>query len=115
MRFILLSVVLTAMSKAGLERMVQALALEWGPHGVRVNGIAPGFILTDLTEKLWSDPNMQSWGRTNTPQGRLGRPRTWSAPRFSSQSGLGLHDRAVGRRRRRLYGEDLWSWPIPPG
>lgn len=63
-----------AMSKCGLQGMTRALALEWGPRGVRVNGLAPGFILTDLTKKLWSDPTMQAWGVTNTPLGRLGRP-----------------------------------------
>jgi gluconate 5-dehydrogenase len=63
-----------AMSKAGVNAMTRALAMEWGPHGVRVNGLAPGFILTDLTQKLWSDPTMSEWGRVNTPLGRLGRP-----------------------------------------
>lgn len=63
-----------AMSKCGLQGMTRALALEWGPRGVRVNGLAPGFILTDLTQQLWSDPTMRAWGETNTPLGRLGRP-----------------------------------------
>ena len=61
-----------AMSKAGLVMMTRSLATEWGEHGVRVNTIAPGFILTDLTRKLWSDPTMQEWGLSNTPLGRLG-------------------------------------------
>ncbi|MFT7594953.1 MAG: gluconate 5-dehydrogenase [Paracoccaceae bacterium] len=60
------------MSKSGLSSMTHALALEWGNHGVRVNGLAPGFILTDLTEKLWSDPNLQAWNQTITPLGRMG-------------------------------------------
>lgn len=63
-----------AISKCGLNGMTQALAREWGPAGVRVNGLAPGFILTDLTQQLWSDPTMQEWGRFNTPMGRLGQP-----------------------------------------
>ncbi|MCA9077787.1 MAG: SDR family oxidoreductase [Planctomycetaceae bacterium] len=63
-----------AMSKCGLNGMTQALAREWGPDGVRVNGLAPGFILTDLTQQLWSDPTMQEWGRFNTPMSRLGLP-----------------------------------------
>ena len=61
-----------AISKGGLLSMTRSLALEWGGHGVRVNGLAPGFILTDLTRKLWSDPTMQAWAKTNTPLGRLG-------------------------------------------
>jgi NAD(P)-dependent dehydrogenase (short-subunit alcohol dehydrogenase family) len=63
-----------AMSKAGIAHMTRSLALEWGPSGVRVNAIAPGFILTDLTRKLWSDPTMRTWGEGNTPQRRLGTP-----------------------------------------
>jgi NAD(P)-dependent dehydrogenase (short-subunit alcohol dehydrogenase family) len=63
-----------ALSKAGIKAMTRTLAMEWGPKGVRVNGLAPGFILTDLTQKLWSDPTMQQWGKCNTPLGRLGTP-----------------------------------------
>jgi len=63
-----------AMSKAAMGHMTKALAMEWGPRGIRVNAIAPGFILTDLTRKLWSQPTMQEWGRTNTPLVRMGVP-----------------------------------------
>ena len=63
-----------AISKCGMNGMTRALALEWGPSGVRVNGLAPGFILTDLTKKLWSDPTMQAWNTANCPLGRLGKP-----------------------------------------
>jgi NAD(P)-dependent dehydrogenase (short-subunit alcohol dehydrogenase family) len=63
-----------AVSKAGLAHMTRSLALEWGPSGVRVNAIAPGFIVTDLTRKLWSDETMHAWGLANTPQRRLGTP-----------------------------------------
>lgn len=63
-----------AMSKAGMGMMTQGLAMEWGPHGIRVNSLAPGFVLTDLTNKLWSQPHMQAWGLPNTPLRRLGVP-----------------------------------------
>ncbi len=62
-----------AMSKAGLGMMTRGMALEWGNRGVRVNAIAPGFILTDLNRKLWSEPKMNQWGLANTPLGRLGQ------------------------------------------
>ncbi len=63
-----------AASKAGLGQMTRSLAMEWGDRGVRVNAIAPGFVLTDLTRKLWSQPAIQEWGLTNTPLRRLGKP-----------------------------------------
>ena len=63
-----------AMSKCGINAMTRTMAMEWGPRGVRVNGLAPGFILTDLTRKLWSLPTMQAWNAANCPLGRLGQP-----------------------------------------
>ncbi len=70
----LLNVLPYALSKAGVGHLTRGLANEWGPKGVRVNAIAPGFILTDLTRRLWSQAHMQSWGRENTPLRRLGQP-----------------------------------------
>lgn len=63
-----------AASKFAVVGMTRTLAMEWGPHGIRVNAIAPGFILTDLSKKLWSHPVMQAWGPKNTPLARLGQP-----------------------------------------
>ena len=63
-----------AMSKAAMGHMTRSLAMEWGPRGVRVNAIAPGFVLTDLTQKLWSVPAMSDWVMPNTPLRRLGQP-----------------------------------------
>ncbi len=63
-----------AMSKAAISAMTRGLAMEWGEHGIRVNAIAPGFILTDLTQKLWSNPTMQAWNDANCPMKRLGQP-----------------------------------------
>lgn len=61
-----------AISKAGVSMMTRGFATEWGRHKVRVNALAPGFILTDMTNKLWSDPTMQQWAFANTPLQRLG-------------------------------------------
>ena len=62
-----------AMSKAAVSAMTRGMAMEWGEHSIRVNAIAPGFILTDLTNKLWSDPTMQAWNEANCPMKRLGQ------------------------------------------
>jgi NAD(P)-dependent dehydrogenase (short-subunit alcohol dehydrogenase family) len=61
-----------AMSKAGVLMMTRALANEWGPHGVRVNSIAPGFFPTALSNKLWAQDKMREWATQNTPQRKLG-------------------------------------------
>ncbi|MBI1375010.1 MAG: glucose 1-dehydrogenase [Phycisphaera sp.] len=60
-----------AISKNGMKGMTAAMAIEWGELGVRVNGLAPGFTLTDLTKKLWAQPVMQDWMSKNTPLRRL--------------------------------------------
>jgi gluconate 5-dehydrogenase len=63
-----------AVSKGGLHALTRSLAVEWGRYNVRVNSLAPGFILTALSEKLWSIPKMRDWVLSITPMRRLGTP-----------------------------------------
>lgn len=63
-----------AMSKAAMSQMTRSLAMEWGPYGVRVNALAPGFIATDLAKPLLSNPTINEWREKNTPLGRAGTP-----------------------------------------
>ncbi len=63
-----------AMAKAAMSQMTRCLAMEWGPHGVRVNAIGPGFTLTDLAKPLWKDENLDRWRHENTPARRMGLP-----------------------------------------
>jgi len=64
-----------AMAKAAMRQMTKCLAMEWGPHGVRVNGVGPGFTLTELARPLWEDnQEMNAWRTDNTPARRLGAP-----------------------------------------
>lgn len=62
-------------SKAGVEGMTRALAVELSPKGIRVNCIAPGFIKTDMSSSaLDSDPERKSKVFSRTPMGKLGEP-----------------------------------------
>lgn len=101
-----------AMSKAGLGHMTRGLAMEWGPRGVRVNAIAPGFILTDLTAKLWSDPTMQEWNKANTPQQRLGKPQDMvgAAIFLASPAAAFITGQTLYVDGGYTAG---WMWPIP--
>jgi len=60
-------------SKSGLVGMTRALAAEWAPRGIRVNGIGPGYFKTALTEPFYRDPLWEQALLTRIPQGRLGR------------------------------------------
>ena len=65
-----------AMSKAAMSQMTRSMAMEWGPHGIRVNAIAPGFTMTELARPLWEDnEEMNQWRQENTPLRRIGQPR----------------------------------------
>ena len=62
-------------AKAAVEGMTRALAVEWSPFGVRVNCIAPGFILTAMSSRaLDDDPERKKRVLDRTPLGRLGDP-----------------------------------------
>ena len=61
-------------SKHGVAGLVKALANEWAPHGVNVNGIAPGYIATDNTQALRDDPERSRAILERIPAGRWGRP-----------------------------------------
>ena len=62
----------TKAADAGLGR---ALAVEWGPHNIRVNSIAPGLIKTDFARALWEDVERRKNREAMTPLRRLGDPQ----------------------------------------
>lgn len=61
-----------AAAKAGLIGLTKSLARELGPRGVRVNAVAPGYVVTDMTSELPENMKEQIMG--NTPLGRLASP-----------------------------------------
>ncbi|MDM0051948.1 SDR family NAD(P)-dependent oxidoreductase [Variovorax sp. J22R115] len=61
-------------SKAADFQLARNLAVEYGPHSVRVNCIAPGLIKTDFARALWEDPENLKHRTSNTPLRRIGEP-----------------------------------------
>lgn len=61
-------------SKAADFQLARNLAVEYGPHNVRVNCIAPGLIRTDFARALWENPDTLKRATSNTPLRRIGEP-----------------------------------------
>jgi gluconate 5-dehydrogenase len=61
-------------SKGGIRQLVRALAVDWAEFGIRVNGIGPGYIHTDMNQPLIDDPDFNAWVIKRTPLGRWGTP-----------------------------------------
>lgn len=59
-------------SKHALEGMVKAMAIEWGPHKVRINTICPTFIRTPLAAVTLDDPERRAWVESKIKLGRVG-------------------------------------------
>jgi NAD(P)-dependent dehydrogenase (short-subunit alcohol dehydrogenase family) len=61
-------------AKAGLSQLTRVMALEWAPHGIRANAIAPGFMDTPLAAPIWADPELSRWILNRVPFERPGLP-----------------------------------------
>ena len=61
-------------SKAADLQLARNLAVEYGPHNVRINCIAPGLIKTDFAKALWDDPETLRQATSTTPLRRIGAP-----------------------------------------
>ena len=63
-----------SISKAADFQLARNLAVELGPHNIRVNCIAPGLIKTDFARALWEDPENLKRATANAPLRRIGEP-----------------------------------------
>jgi len=59
-------------SKGAVKMLTKGMAIDWGPHGIQVNGLGPGYFKTELTEKLVADEQFSAWLTARTPSRRWG-------------------------------------------
>jgi gluconate 5-dehydrogenase len=59
-------------SKGAIKQLTKGMATDWGPHGLQVNAIAPGYFKTELNQALVDNPTFSSWLEQRTPARRWG-------------------------------------------
>lgn len=64
-----------AASKGGVKMLTKAMATEWAAYNIQVNGIGPGYFITDMTKPLAEDPEFNRWLCNRTPANRWGDPK----------------------------------------
>jgi len=65
-------------SKMALGGIIRGLATEWASKGIRVNAIAPGYVRTEMTRPLYTNPDFDAWVRSRIPQGRWQEPEDYA-------------------------------------
>jgi gluconate 5-dehydrogenase len=61
-------------SKGGLKMLTKAMCADWARYNIQINGIVPGYFITEMTQKLANDPEFDAWVKKRTPAGRWGDP-----------------------------------------
>ncbi|GAB2511628.1 glucose 1-dehydrogenase [Paramicrobacterium agarici] len=67
-------------SKGALRNLTRAMTAEWAASGLQINGIAPGYIHTEMTQNLVDDEAFNSWILGRTPAQRWGTPADLAGP-----------------------------------
>ena len=99
-------------SKGAVESMVRSLSVSLAPHGIRVNGIAPGLFRTPLTEPALQDARCRRWMELHTPNGRVPGPDACAGTAVFL-----LSDAAEHIHGQMLFvdgGMSIWQQPDPP-
>lgn len=78
-------------SKFGLNGLTKVMAVELGPHNIRVNAIAPTVVLTPMGTQVWGDPRKAAPVKAKIPLGRFAHPREiTSAVLFLASDGASM-------------------------
>jgi len=59
-------------TKGAMKMLTKGMAIDWGPHGLQVNGLGPGYFKTELTQALVDDATFSAWLVGRTPSRRWG-------------------------------------------
>ena len=59
-------------SKGAVKMLTKGMAIDWGPHGIQVNGLGPGYFKTELNKALLTDDKFNTWLTGRTPSRRWG-------------------------------------------
>ncbi len=78
-------------SKFGLDGLTKVMAVELGPHHVRVNAVAPTVVLTPMGTRVWGDPRKADPVKARIPLGRFAQPgEVTAAVLFLASAGAGM-------------------------
>lgn len=69
-----------AASKGGLIALTKSLAAELGPHNIRINAVAPGWVVTDMTREIMEDEARRRKITAEIPLGRIAEPEDVAGP-----------------------------------
>jgi gluconate 5-dehydrogenase len=59
-------------SKGAVKMLTKGMAIDWGRHGIQVNGLGPGYFRTELNQALVDDADFSRWLVGRTPSQRWG-------------------------------------------
>ena len=99
-------------SKGAVEAMVRSLSVSLAPHGIRVNGVAPGLIQTPLTSPALNNDSDRRWMELHTPSGEVPGPESCAGATVFL-----LSDAAAHIHGQMLFvdgGMSIWQQPDPP-
>ncbi len=83
-------------SKAAVHHLARSLAVEWAPHGIRVNAVAPTYIDTPLVRSVAGQGNLVETWKALTPMNRIGAPdEVASAVQFLASDAASLVTGAI--------------------
>ncbi len=68
-----------SVSKGGMGNLTRTLALEYAPHGIRVNGLGPGATITPMNNSWIDDPERRAVVESHIPMGRSGTSEEMAA------------------------------------